>query len=339
MSTGLAALLIVATGLTSISRAPNPELAAHTTVSTMILRSARPSVPPAAASTALTGGATPTEGATGDAAALAGTTSDQQKAPAASGTDLPPAPRLLVVGDSTAQANGAGMQTWATATQAAEVDVVAQLGCTFLLAGQFRIRDGWVQPPAKPCLNLVDDAIRAADDLKPDAIVVFIGSVQLADWQLPGDAQYRGMGDPVLDSQYVVAATDAITRLEAVGVPVLIADVATPNWDPDFRGKGILPGSGRVTINDAERAGRLNQLNATIIGPRPQSRVISYAGKLQRADGTVDSNLRPDGLHLTPTAAADIMSAWLANDLIAAYQSVTTAVPTTRTRTTTWAPS
>jgi hypothetical protein len=119
---------------------------------------------------------------------------------------------------------------------------------------------------------------------------------------------------------------------------LLIADVPTPNWNPDYQGAGILPGSGPVTINNAQRAAQLNQLNAAIVAKHPQSRVLPYAEGLEAPDGSVDPRLRPDGLHLLPVTAEEVMNAWLAQLIVSAYQSVTAELPTTLTRVTSWAP-
>jgi hypothetical protein len=253
--------------------------------------------------------------------------------PATAPTTAPPSTpvelrplRLLVVGDSTAATTGAGMQRWAAQTGRALVDVVMAPGCAFEQTGVAILRDGWEQTPRPACLSLLETARTVAAEHPPDAVIVFIGSIQLADWRLP-DGSVRAVGDPVFEQRYQVAADAALASLESIGAPVLWATVPVPSWDPSKQGF-TPPGSGPLTINDAGRAARLNSLNRALarVG-HPLVRLAPYAELISEPDGSVDPSLRPDGMHLAEDQVPGLMAGGLERLLRDAYRSVLTVQP------------
>jgi hypothetical protein len=254
--------------------------------------------------------------APGDVAAPSATT-----APGSAPTSVPPAPapRLLVVGDSTALVNGAAMQEWGARTGRVEVDVVGAPACSFFQEGDIVYREGWQEAPSPACLNLLDRIEDVAADRRPDAVVLFIGSAQLADRVVPGTSTRTAMGDPAFDAAYDSAAGAALARLAALGPPVLWATVPTPAWVPEMTVPNTdLPGDGPVTMNDAGRAARLRELDAPLAAAYGIE-VVPYAEHLTRPDGTVDPRLRPDGLHLAVDAVHEAMDTWLEAELRAAF--------------------
>ena len=325
--TGVVCLIVVASVLAAINRSPAAIAATADHVSVVTMTVPTTTVP-----------------ANSSVVDVPGASSGEISSPVASVSPVStsePAwsvPRILVVGDSTGQSNGAGMQKWAGATGAAEVDVFAEYSCAFLVGQKERLREGWEVPVHASCPHLFDDAVTAAERLRPDAIVLFLGSDDLVDWQLSGETQWRAIGDPIFDAEYVAAANDALSRLESTGVPVLMADVPVPNWDPDAQfGAGNVPGSGPATMNSIERTDRLNQLDTAIVAAHPAVRLIPYAEGLERPDRSVDPAVRPDGLHLAVDAVVDVMNRWFLDDLVAGYRAVAAAAPSTVQRPTTWA--
>src|SRR5205085_2271835 len=81
-------------------------------------------------------------------------------------TTLPPArpPRIVVVGDSTAAANGKGLQDWGSASGRLQVVTVSEPGCGPLVGVRFTIREGYTFEPHR-CDQLFPKAAAAAQSL------------------------------------------------------------------------------------------------------------------------------------------------------------------------------
>jgi hypothetical protein len=255
-------------------------------------------------------------------------------APAPTTAAPPPSttpPRLLVVGDSVAVGNGRGMAAWAERTGRMQVDVAAAASCTLLTEGTVVFREGWTATLPSYCRDLPALAVDLATANGADAIVVFIGSIQLSDWVLPGTEQRVGFGDPGFDAAYAAAADAALARLSTAGVPVLVATVPVPAWDPNaMHPDSDPPGQGEATMNDAARTAALHRLTAEVAARHPLVRFFPWAERL-------DLGLRFDGLHIASDAMGGILDAWLDAELESAYRDALAAAPPPRA--TTWSDS
>lgn len=222
-----------------------------------------------------------------------------------------PPRRLLVVGDSSTEFIGAGMQAWA-ARSGARVDLVYEYACTLLHEGEYLIRQGWVYRQTDDCAGLIDGAVAVAAQRDVDAIVVFAGNFQVASWRPVPSAAFVAPGDPVYDARVLAALSGAVRRLAGAGVPVLVADLPVPAWDADApTPSGSLPGSGPPTINDPDRVARHNTLVAEAVAAEPRARLLPWAAILAGADGTIEAADRVDGLHVDPDVAEALMDGTL----------------------------
>lgn len=214
---------------------------------------------------------------------------------------------LLVVGDSSAQFIGVGMQEWARAA-GKRVDLYYEYACTLLHEGEYLIREGWVYEQTDACAGLIDGAREAATQLNVDAIILFTGNFQVADWRAVPGVPFSSVGDPVVDAQVLAALTDSIAGLAAAGVPVLVADLPVPAWDADApTPTGTLPGNGPPTINDAGRVAAMNRLTATAVAAVPLARLLPWASILAGSDGVIEPSDRVDGLHVDPAVSESLM--------------------------------
>ena len=230
---------------------------------------------------------------------------------------------LLVVGDSTARANGLGLAAWGAKNGLLQVDVASDSGCTLLPGDRVRLRQG-VEYTAPRCDGVYDWAVNQASAV--DAVVVFIGSSQLADRQYFGDPRWRSVDDLQVATAYTAALNTFLDRFRATGRPVLYADLPVPNWDLDsfFRALGAPPvGSGPTTLNDPARTAALNALDAVAVSPRPAVRRVPYAELLAAREAELGHSLREDGLHLDDASVADLADHGLYAALQDAYHGVT----------------
>jgi peptidoglycan/LPS O-acetylase OafA/YrhL len=249
-------------------------------------------------------------------------------APGTEAAEPPPPPaarrptRVLVIGDSTAGTTGAGIQQAAAERGDAEVHLLHQPGCTVLRQDVAKLREGYEF--RSPCQDIVGQAIASLGQVRPDVIVVFLGSAQLADARY-GDEVWRSLLDPSVEAAYRAAMADAAGRLSATGVPVLWADVPQPEWDLDAFGEmmgGPAPGHGEATTNDPARAQAIARIDGEALAGHRGIARWPYAAALAGPDGRIPPDLRPDGLHVGPDAAVSIARERLLDLLADRYRAV-----------------
>jgi hypothetical protein len=235
--------------------------------------------------------------------------------------------RVLVSGDSTAGVVGAGLRSWAQETGRADIEVVGDGGCALAQEGLAVLRRGWTQPASHGCTILIPYTVQTAASFSPDLILLLVGSGQLSDWLLPGAAEPTGIGQPDFDRRYTAAATAALQALGRLGIPILFPTTPVPSWNPTLQtGNPNIPGTGPITMNDAARTRRLNELTAQVVSSQPLAEMVPYAERLGGADHPVDAAVRPDGVHLKQELVPGIMQGGLEADLEAAYRRVVARV-------------
>ncbi|MEZ5251542.1 MAG: hypothetical protein R2713_20725 [Ilumatobacteraceae bacterium] len=124
--------------------------------------------------------------------------------------------RIVVAGDSTAEATGAGLAQWAVERpELAQVSVLAEPGCGFLRDGEFLVED-WT-PVAERCVEWLDTTL--PDDvarLRPDVVMLMTTSWDVLDRRW-GDGAVRTPLDPAF-ADHLLFDFQAITdRLLAAG--------------------------------------------------------------------------------------------------------------------------
>jgi peptidoglycan/LPS O-acetylase OafA/YrhL len=247
----------------------------------------------------------------------------------ASGDSIERAPHLLVVGDSTAAGIGRALTDWAADTGRLRVTTVTSAGCAAYSGTRMRVREGYEFSP-KGCDDLFTTAARTAVEQQADAIVVWIGSSQLADWTYEGRDGWFGINDPEVRRGYERALARTLTELAAAGVPVLWADLPVPQWDLEEFGKrlgGPLPGSGAVTLNDPARAAVVSEINAATVPGNPMVVLWPWRAHLESPDGTISRAVRPDGLHVDEARVGEFAEAWLFDVLDQSYDEVVARRP------------
>ncbi len=220
-------------------------------------------------------------------------------------TDPRRVPRLLVVGDSTARATGEALQQVAAEDGVAEVHLITGPGCAVARQQVAKVREGYEY--VSPCGDIIGKGFRHAADVDADAVILLVGSAQLLDASYDGlGDEFRSFLDPAVLARYRQAIDTGIGYLAGRGIPVLWADVPTPDWDPDTTAQihgAPVPGEGPATGNDPARAAELNRIDGDIDRRHANARRWGYTAAVAGSDGVIDRDDRPDGLHLSPEAA------------------------------------
>lgn len=215
--------------------------------------------------------------------------------------------RVVVAGDSTAEALGAGVVTWAADhPELVQAEVVAAPGCGIVRGGERRQGDGFEEPG--DCDRWVSDfLLPAVERTRPDVVLVMVTSWDLSDrrWDggealHPTDPEFRRH----LDDDYRTLVDDLVDR-GAARVAFVRPPEPRPFWleRPD-------------PADDAARFGALAATHDAIVAERSDVSLVPLADWFTDVGHATDRDMRPDGVHLSRVAAESVTVDWLGEQLI-----------------------
>ncbi len=225
---------------------------------------------------------------------------------------VPPLPvltrptRIVVIGDSTANAFGTGLVNWAAERpDLAQVEVVAAPGCGVVPGGERRTSDSFSR--IEGCDGWLDAFVYpAVERLRPDVVMVMVTSWDIIDRRWDTEA-----GLTPFDDQFVVRLEGAYDQLrlslEYAGAGrVAFARHPIPDvyWLPAVDAQEE-PARHAVLYGVYERLAVDERVEVIEL-----DRWFSANG-LDR-----DQSVRPDGVHPTPEAATDISERYLGEQLV-----------------------
>jgi hypothetical protein len=210
--------------------------------------------------------------------------------------------RVLVVGDSTAEALGVGLVGWAAANpQLAEVRLAVSPGCGFVRGGEVASDED--VPFGERCDGILEDVVPTTlVEFRPEVVLLLSTSRDLLDrrWSDaegtidPFDERYRQR----LEHDYDRIA-DLIT---SAGATALF--VRAPLVDPYWLGRETM-------FNDPDRRAIVDGAMERLAVAGTAVRVLDLRAWVE-ANGLAGSHdARPDGVHWTPEAAFDLAQGWL----------------------------
>ena len=229
---------------------------------------------------------------------------DDAPPPAVLAAPIPSRPvRILVLGDSTAEATGNGLSEWAAGhPKLAQVTVAAAPGCGLVLDGVRVFPEGEVTIPPS-CRGYATDEIPAkVTDLRPDVVLL------MTSWET---ANRRWPGGPVegpLDADYrrrigrdVGAVTRAAVGAGAPRVVLVREPLANPYWNP-VHSPQEEPARHQVLHDAMARLARADPAHV---------RLADVTGWLDAVGLATDHATRPDGVHWSPPAALRLATDYL----------------------------
>jgi peptidoglycan/LPS O-acetylase OafA/YrhL len=220
-------------------------------------------------------------------------------------TLVPPRPvRIMVVGDSTAEATGAGLVAWAAANpQQAQVELVTGAGCGLVLVGFQNLAFG-DRDTEKECgpyvRQVVPDKVR---ELQPDVVVVLSSVWDVLDRRLTFDGPELPPTDPSIEAAIRFSLTAFTDDLLALGVPRVVwlrqpVPLPTPTAAIDLQ-------------SQPERHAVLHRVVDGLAEGKPAVRVLDLAGWVDDAGLGADEAARPDKVHWTLETATRIATEFL----------------------------
>jgi len=257
---------------------------------------------------------TPASGVTDEGPAATATAGSESATTSTTETPLPQLSRpmrVVVAGDSTAEATGFGLAAWAVAhPDLAQVSIDAAEGCGFLRDGEYDA-GGWTTYTSR-CESWLDDDLPASiASLQPDVVMLMTSSWDVLDrrWDdgptlTPLDPEYR---DRLLFD--FTAVTDRLLAAGAAHVVFVREPVPVPLWG--FGGE-------QAQSDPARHAVIAATMDAIAASHAGRVTVVDLATWLDTADLTDDHDARPDGVHWTPDVALRIADEFLGEQLLRA---------------------
>jgi peptidoglycan/LPS O-acetylase OafA/YrhL len=243
-------------------------------------------------------------------AGSATTTTTTIEQPVSTPATLPPLARpvrIVLTGDSTAEALGAGVIAWAAANPSlAQVEVEAAPGCGFVSGGERRRGDG-VESDA--CEGWIESQlVPVVERAKPDVVAVMVTTWDVIGRRWTTDellAPYH----PEYRRHVEEAYGRVVDELLAAGAPrvVLIRQPVPDVWWLPVVQEEDEPQRHAVIYDTYEELMATHPDNVTVV---EFDRWFSEQG----FDG--DRLIRPDGVHLAPDAAQQVMADFLGERLI-----------------------
>ncbi|HUF99550.1 MAG TPA: acyltransferase family protein [Ilumatobacter sp.] len=227
---------------------------------------------------------------------------------------LPPTPtpsrpvRILVIGDSTAKAFGAGVVVWAAEhPELAQAEIFPAPGCGFVMDGARDI-DGNPEVPVG-CINWVEEKVYPLiDTVQPDVVAVMVTSWDVIDQQWDGSEYLTPLDAPYAEriERDYAALVDGLVAHGAGSVALLrqplpdvywIEDDVRPDGDPVLR---------EVIFDTYDR----------IADARAHVEVIALDEYFTHAGLDADKTARPDGVHVSPEIGTSIAAQFLGDQLL-----------------------
>jgi peptidoglycan/LPS O-acetylase OafA/YrhL len=215
--------------------------------------------------------------------------------------------RVLMVGDSTAEALGVGLAGWAGAHPAlAEVRLAVSPGCGFVRGGEVST-DGDV-PFTENCDEILERVLpETLAEFRPEVVMLMSTTRDLIERRWSDD---EGTIDP-FDEPYRQRINDDYARIAdlitASGATALF--VRGPLVDPFWLGRETME-------NYLERRALVDGVMERLATPGGPVRVLDLRAWVE-ANGIAASHAaRPDGMHWTPEAAFEVTDRWLGPTLL-----------------------
>jgi peptidoglycan/LPS O-acetylase OafA/YrhL len=251
------------------------------------------------------------QGSTVEGSMVEGSTAAATTSPSPSTVLVPLRPvRILVVGDSTAEATGGGLIAWANDNPTlAQVSLSVEEGCGFVGTGFIPYGASGDRNVERACGQWLNHQLPATvKQLKPDVVVMLSTSWDVLDRRLQRTSPVLPVTDPAVRpvvQRAISSVTNAMVAAGAGRVVWLREPIADPYWFHQ-------PGGQRDPANHQVLYDEMAALAAT----NPAIRVVDLAGWVDTAGLATDTGARPDGVHWSPDAAAEIASDFLGPAII-----------------------
>jgi peptidoglycan/LPS O-acetylase OafA/YrhL/lysophospholipase L1-like esterase len=223
--------------------------------------------------------------------------------------------RMIAVGDSTALRTAAGLSTVLSArglVDAGGGDV--ELGCGLNRVATSR-RGGETRDVPERC-DWTQRFATTVEQTDPDVVLVQFGPWETEDQQIVADWPFLHLGEPLFDEFVRDEMRGVVETLSATGAKVIWLDIA-PAGDVAF--DRAMAGVDPDTYDTRRR--RFNDLLEEL--PQRFPGVVAVVRTSDWFDDVRDdTDLRPDGIHLSPEGSIDVAERWLAEEMAETFSTL-----------------
>jgi hypothetical protein len=210
--------------------------------------------------------------------------------------------RVIVTGDSTAEVIAWALRRY----EVSHPDELQLLdlslpGCTITPVAAARHYRGEPPQDMSKCGLWIVTFPGRVEAFQPDVAVAFISMMEQADQRTQGSSVWQNVLDPAWADHQLQQYRHLADLLSGTGAPVLWADVPYMKFQPR------LP----FVSDQPQRTDALNVLFRRLQAEDPEVTLLEYAARLNRLDHSVDTKIRPDGIHLGDAVADETVSTWL----------------------------
>ncbi|GAC1537652.1 MAG: hypothetical protein NVS3B12_21880 [Acidimicrobiales bacterium] len=240
--------------------------------------------------------------------------------------------KVAVVGDSMADGLARGLNTWASGQDGVVIYNLATDGCPLSLGGgsrrQANGQEGDIHPICGWWGDSSSDRSRAFDNFAPDVVVMQDGMNELLDRKLPSWSTYSHTSQPRFDNYLLTQYSNAVKRFTANGARIVSLNAACADWE--LMGGGFVDyadnGDGYHRVQSLDRTDTVIAASGVRAGDL-NAHLCPNGTFTQSIDGV--DNARPDGYHLSDTAAIAVAQHWLGPLVLSAVSGGSTvAAPT-----------
>jgi peptidoglycan/LPS O-acetylase OafA/YrhL len=218
--------------------------------------------------------------------------------------------RVLVSGDSTAEATATGLVTWASERpDLAVVGARAELGCGFVRGGERLVAD-WEDVPSRCDRWLDTDLPAEVAATRPDVVMLLTTSWDVLDRRWDGSTVLTP-----LDTEY---AERIRTDFAAITQRLLDAGAAHVVWIREPIPNVFWWSSGQAQEQPDRHEVLYDVMDELAAVDPGRVSVVDLAGWLDDAGLATDQDVRPDGVHWSPDASARIAREFLGEALVRA---------------------
>lgn len=227
---------------------------------------------------------------------------------------VPPRPvRILVAGDSTAEATGNGLIAWAAQhPELAQVSLAVQAGCGFVPGGYTQAIGIVDRDVDENCRHYLHDVLPGkVRKLRPDVVVLMSTSWDVYDRKLHSKSDpVLPVTDPQVSAVVHAAMADVTNEVLALGAPRIVwlrEPIPNPFWQNQVISQ-TSPAAHQVLYDGM----------AALAAADSAVRVVDLAGWVDGNGIAADVDARPDGMHWAPDAAARIAEQFLGPEIVRA---------------------
>ncbi len=244
------------------------------------------------------------------------TSSTPDAAPSSTTTTLAPIPalsrpmRVVVAGDSTAEATGFGLAQWALENpRLAQVSILAEKGCGFVRDGEFMVQD-WTEVDPR-CDRWVETGLaEQVRGLAPDVVMLLTTSWDVLDRRWATDESLS----PV-DPAYAQRIRDDFATITQ---RLLDSGAARVVWVREPIPNVFWWSSGQTQEDPARHEVLYQAMDEIAAASDGTVTVVDLPTWLDEQQLTTDRDARPDGVHWSPDASARIARDFLGEQLLRA---------------------